>query len=66
MIDRPMIGGYSLPPGKITDKWCSGCKKHHPRSEFAQMLSTCDGLQYWCKAYSTAYRHAKKRAKEPK
>lgn len=65
MIDRPMIGGYSMAPRTIADiKYCSGCKAHHPRSEFAKNLMTPDGLQGWCKKATKAYRMAKKASKE--
>jgi hypothetical protein len=51
-----MIGGFSVPPRTICDiKWCSGCKDHHPRSEFSTNRSKRDGLQYWCRKYSRAY-----------
>jgi len=65
MSDRPMIGGYSVAPRTIADiKYCSGCKAHHPRSEFAQSLTNADGLQGWCKKYSNAYRKTKRAASE--
>lgn len=45
------------------DKWCSGCQKYHPRSEFGANHYKPDGLQNTCRYSASAAqrRHREKR-----
>lgn len=48
LIDRKVIRG-------IIYKYCSGCRKYHPESEFNKCSKATDYLQSYCKECNIEY-----------